>query len=330
METTLSEALDKYCERRQHQLNSIDDARFASGDMMMINELRNRQITDKLPILNEWVETLTRVMEDLIKTIKDVERTMLNEDQRMANAGVPLRSNDEVREPVKRHKSKNRMSPKNLENNHSIPCNSPAARLLVPNDEMNMNDRDCDVATAVAATATENKDVNSIGFCRNLLKKVFTKGKCDERVARPDDGYGNGRINNVEFVYVDKSLCCMSTIINEKVTNTTQLTNADRMYADFKENCTDRMQTLQHVTTALQSSLRQQEKLSAQQLEQIEQMQAQIKKLKKYRRSNRMLEANIKSICAENAHLLVEAKKIEKTLRLLRKRQPDNGHETTQ
>lgn len=329
METTLSEALDKYCERRQHQLNSIDDACFAGGDMMMISELRNRQITEKLPILNGWVETLTRVMEDLIKTIKDVERTMANEDERMVNAGVPLRSNDETQEPVRRHKSSNKITTKNAENSHSIPCNSPAARarLLLPRDQMNMNYRDCDVT---AATATEEKDVNSIGFCRNLLKKVFKKGKCDERAARPDGGCGNGRISNVEFVYVDKSLCCMSTIINEKVTNTTQMTNADRVYADFKENCTDRMQTLQHVTTALQSSLRQQEESSAQQLQQIEQLRAQIKKLKKYRRTNRMLEANIKSICAENAHLLVEAKKIEKTLRLLRKRQPDNDHQTTQ
>lgn len=327
MEETLSEAIHKYCDQRRHQLNAIDDTRFAGGDTM-ISELTNLQITDKLPILNGWVETLTSATNDLIKTIKDVEQTILNEDQRSQRLASNVsaqqqqhQSHHETCEPVKRKKSKNKLLTKNSENNHTISCNSPAARLLL-SDEMSTNDDDN--GGAVAATASPAKtDVNSIGFCVNLFKRMFTKGTCDERPARPDEGCGSGRINNIEYVYVDKSVCCISTIINEKLTNTTELGNAETLYADFKTNCMDRMQTLQNVTTALQSSLRQQEEMSAQQLEEIEQLRRQIKRLKKYRRSNRMLEANVKSICEENANLLVEARRIEKTLRRLRKRQAD-------
>lgn len=338
MEETLSDAIHKYCGQRRHQLNSIDEMCFAGGDTMT-NELRNLRITDKFPILNEWVETLTRATSDLIKTIKDVEQTMLNEDERMANASAQQQSNDEskhgAREPVRRNKSKNKILTKNSENNHSISRNSPAARLLLSSDELNGNDGAVAVAAAAAAvtsTVTTDRDMNSIGFCKSLLKRMFAKGKCEEGAASrpdPDVAYRNGRINNIEFVYVDKSLCCMSTIINEKLSNTTPLTNAETVYADFKATCADRMQILQNVTTAFQTSLHHQEALSAQQLQEIEQLQAQIKRLKKYRRTNRMLEANIKSICAENAHLLVEAKKIETSLRLLRKRQPDNDDHGT-
>lgn len=324
MEATLTEAIQKYCEQRRHQLNAIDDTRFAGGDTMK-NELRAHRAADIFPILNEWVGTLTRVTNDLIETIKDVERTISTEDERMANTSGEHqhqssdKSKQGVCEPMMRNKSKNKSLTKILGNKHSICRSSSAAQLL--SDENDAGDGA--MATAATATATTtNKDVNSMGFCTNLLKRIFTKGKCEEGVVRPDEGCGNGRINNIEFVYVDKSVCCMSTITNEKLTNTTALTNAESVYADFKANCTDRMQTLHNVTTALQTSLQQQEQLSSQQLEDIERLRAQIKRLKKYRRSNRMLEANVKSICAENAHLLVEAKKIEKQLRLLRKRQP--------
>lgn len=327
----MEEAIRKYTEQRRAQLNSIDDTHMGGGDTA--NEFRNLRIADKFPILNEWVAALTTATNDLIKTIKEVEKTMLNEDERMENAGAQSQSNDEskhrARGPVKRNKSKNKMLRKNSENNQSLARNTPAARLLLTDE---MNGGKCEMMSTEMATATSNdeREVDSIGFCRNLLKKMFGKGKCDERVVRPDAGYGNGPINNVEFVYVDKSLCCMSTIINGNLTNTAEMANAETMYADFKATCAERMRALQNVTTAFQSSLLQQEELSAHQLQEIHKLRAQIKRLKKYRRSNRMLEANVKSICAENAHLLVEVNKIEKTLRLLRKRQPDNDHGTSQ
>lgn len=334
MEETLSEAIENYCDQRRHQLNSIDDTRFAGGDTM-INELTNLRITDKLPILNGWVETLTSATHDLIKTIKDVEQTILREDRRSERMAAHVstqqqqhQSHNETCEPVKRKKSKNKLLTKNLENNnHTISRNSPAARLLLSDDLSTIDD---DGGTLAATASAVKNDVNSIGFCANLFKRMFTKERCDERPIRTESGSGNGRINNIEYVYVDKSVCCMSSIINEKLTNTTELRNAETLYADFKANCMDRMQTLQNVTTALQSSLGQQEEMSAQHLEEIEQLRRQIKRLKKYRRSNRVLEANVKSICEENANLLVEARQIEKKLRLLRKRQADTVDGTSQ
>lgn len=340
MEETTSEAINKYCAHRQHQLNTIDESYFASGDASLRNELKTLRIADKFPILNEWVVTLTKANADLIKTIKDVEQTIVNNDnddgdqgnvrnpdigvQQLSDESKPNKTHQRL--PMKRKKSKNKMLTMNSENNnnHTISRSSPAARKISSDDAMYNYKNGVGSGDGVDDGDSMAKDVNKIGFCKNLLKRMFTKEKCDERGARPVEGYGNGRINYVEFVYIDKSVCCMSTIINEKLTNTMELTTADTLYADFKANCTDRMQTLHHVTTALKSSLRDQELMSAQQLEEIEELRTQIKRLKKYRRSNRMLEANLKSICSENAHLLVEAKKIETQLRLLTRRHPDD------
>lgn len=332
MDTMLSETIHRYCEQRKQQLKSIDDAQLGAGDTTT-SDFRCLQIAEKFPILNEWVASLTKATYDLIKTIKDVEQTIVNEDERIANTqhhseqppppppspqqASSDESNHGTRKRVKRvrrSETKNKFSTKNLDNNRPLSRNSSNLPLLLSSSE----DDGINVATVT------DKNLNSIGFCKNLLKKLFTKDKCDDKSMRLDDGQPRTeRINNVEFVYVDKSVCCMSTIINDKLTHMTEMPGAETLYADFKTNCTDRIQTLKNVTAALQSSLRHQEELSAQQLHEIHELQKRIKRLKKYRRTNRVLEANVKSICEENTQLLVEAKKIEKKLRSMRKRQPD-------
>lgn len=298
-------AIKEYSDQRRAQLRTIDKECVSS----IKKQNEHTKMLRKYPILVDWIETLTQANNDLIKTIQELKE-QLNEtdssptDSDETNINYSYRKHQN--KPTKK-KPKDKLvasvlkesKKSNFKNSYENPVYEQNNLTPIGNSQSENNIHVKGKNNSLSASFKKYRE-----FVRNIFQKESQQSESTvEHINQ----------QNIEFIYVDKSVCCISSIANNKIINT-QTMSGETIFSELKSGCAEKIQLLKSVTEALNRSLEEKENLFAKQMQEINSLKKQQNRSTKIKQTNKLLKNNMKTLFAENVAIITEAERFRKSL----------------
>lgn len=335
IQTTINEQNSNRC----MQITDID----ANGINIMKETSKSRaeelKIIKKYPIYCEWVNTLVKTNADLLQRVHDLEQKcgVIESEADSVSTSNTLRSgkrlniNGNISKVGQIKMAEKGANSKNSKNVVRSGCGEPNMCLL--NNEKRVQITNSDECQTVEIPSHNGSTCETILLLKRCLSNLFKlPSKQQQQLQTKEATPAKSSVNHLmqptnyerpcqtEFIYVDRSVCCVINDANTKQSVRIQSLNNDPLCMDIKSSCSEQMHFLKNISNICTAELQGKNDLIAAQMYEIQRLKDVLADYNQLKQINSLLQNNIEAIAVENTNIILESKLLKKNLRKLCKK----------